>query len=248
METVDVPTGLVPCKKTTWSRQILAGVEHNEFEWSIVHITGEPTEPSYCLEVPTQMKQNECKDVQDKRTWRSFGTAGDATEISVKPAATLQIVTDPEVLFQFYLFSKEGKSSRILRSRMAGLLRNAENLRRFIQNTLKITQEAYNVLDTVSSPIGAVNGHLSEGHSTFSLFNRVIYPLELVPYLGKLLKALRLKTITGQVAKHMKVCAYLFINNIKCNFIPISNMSLIHRKVKGHLIRLMIKWKNSVFL
>ena len=208
----DFPTGLVPCKEIVWSRQALKGEEHNIFSWSLINFTnGELLGPEYCLQAPTKENQHLCSDdvstdTSTEQTWRALETAGDRTEISVKPKATLQIVTDPDGLFAYYLFSKEGKSSRILRSRMAGLIRDVERLRRFIQTVLIIVQEAYGRLQSIQDPIGKVTDRLGKGADTFSLFNKVIYPFEFIPYVGKVIKAARIKAITGQVSKHMKVC------------------------------------------
>lgn len=209
-----LPSGLVPCEEAVFSRQVLAGEEHNVFQWSLINFkTGEKTGPDYCLQAPTERIQSQCNEtsVRQAQTWRAYGSAGDATEISVKPSATLQIVSDPEVLFQFYLFSKEGKSSRILRSRMAGLLRLAENFKFFLKTMIAITNESYGVVQKVSNPVAVVEEKLETGRSTFNLFNKVLIPFELVPYLGKLLKALRLRKITDMVAKHMKVCYIIIV-------------------------------------
>ena len=208
----DFPTGLVPCKEIVWSRQALKGEEHNIFSWSLINFrNGEIIGQEYCLQAPTEDQQTLCRDdvgtdATSTQTWRALETAGDRTEISVKPSATLQIITDPEVLFEFYLFSKEGKSSRILRSRTAGLVRDVERLRRFIQTVLIIVKEAYTRLQSVQDPIGKVTGRLTKGADTFSLFNKLIYPFEFVPYVGKAIKAARIRFICSQVSGHMKVC------------------------------------------
>ncbi|GFH44128.1 hypothetical protein CTEN210_00602 [Chaetoceros tenuissimus] len=204
------PSGLVPCKEVVWSRQVLAGEENNIFQWSMINFrNGEKLGPDYCLQAPTGTKQELCNDassLSSAQTWRAYvdNAPIDATEISVKPSATLQIVTDPEVLFQFYLFSKEGKSSRILRSRVAGLIRDVERLKKLIEFLLVITQEAYALVDTIQEPIGKIDDKMQTGERTFSIFNKLLIPFEYIPYVGKALKASRLKPITGQVAKHMK--------------------------------------------
>eukprot|EP00557_Chaetoceros_sp_GSL56_P003094 CAMPEP_0176494246 /NCGR_PEP_ID=MMETSP0200_2-20121128/9982_1 /TAXON_ID=947934 /ORGANISM="Chaetoceros sp., Strain GSL56" /LENGTH=4859 /DNA_ID=CAMNT_0017891967 /DNA_START=343 /DNA_END=14922 /DNA_ORIENTATION=+ len=204
----DFPSGLVPCKEVVWSRQALAGEENNVFQWSLINFTnGEKLGPDYCLKAPTDPTQTLCDDtmsVDHAQTWRAYGSAGDATEISVKPSATLQIVTDPEVLFQFYLFSKEGKSSRILRSRMAGLIRDVERFKKFLEATLVIVLEAAVIVDLIQEPIGKVDDRMKTGERTFEAFKWILTPLELIPKVGKAVKASRLKPITGMVAKHMK--------------------------------------------
>jgi len=112
------PTGLVPCSqdKVVYWRNTIAGEEHNVFQWSLIDVkTGFALGPSYCVDVP-QIPQSECPKplTENITSWRKYGDSGDATEISVKPSAALQDITDPEVLFQFYLFTMEGKASRIL--------------------------------------------------------------------------------------------------------------------------------------
>ena len=100
----DLPTGLVPCKEFVFSRVALFGKEHNEFEWSLVDFkkSGIP------IDVPQETQVVRQNDFNCEARWRRHEDQIDATEISVKPAATLQIIIDPEVLFQFFLFSKEG--------------------------------------------------------------------------------------------------------------------------------------------
>lgn len=208
-EPKDFPSGLVPCDEVFWSRQVLAGEENNIFQWSLINFrNGEKLGPDYCLQAPTGTKQKLCDDalsLSKAQTWRAYGSAGDATEISVKPSATLQIVTDPEVLFQFYLFSKEGKSSRILRSRVAGLIRDVDRLQKFIKKLVVITLEAFVLVDLIQEPIGKIEDKMHSGERTFKLYNILLIPFQYVPYVGTAIKTSRLKPITGQVSKHMKV-------------------------------------------
>jgi hypothetical protein len=205
-EPQNYPSGLVPCSEVVWSRLVLAGEEQNIFQWSLINFTnGEKIGPDYCLEVPTQSTQRICTaNLNFEQNWRAYGNGGDATEISVKPSASLQIVTDPEVLFQFYLFAKEGKSSRILRSRMAGLIRDVERLQRIVNMLMVIVAEAFTVVDSVQEPIGTVKNRLTQCESKFEFFSNVLIPFEFVPYVGKVIKAARLRPVTGQVSKHMK--------------------------------------------
>jgi hypothetical protein len=117
----------------------------------------------------------------------------------------LQDITDPEVLFQFYLFSAEGKASRVLRSRMAALVRDVERAKVLVKTTTNIIAEAANILDAVQPPMDAVNVRLEEGKKSFKLFSTIARPLELIPYVGQVVKAIKIRTITGQISKLMKV-------------------------------------------
>lgn len=203
-----LPTGLVPCsqdKVVAYWRNTIAGKENNVFQWSLINVTtGLAVNPSYCVDVP-QSAQIECptKLTSDVSSWRRYGDTGDATEISVKPKATLQDISDPEVLFQFYLFTAEGKASRIVRSRMAALIRDVERLQKLISNVLKITSEAVNLVEMVQPPIDKVNDMLEKGESAFNKFKSILTPLQRIPYVGPVFKAANIP-IKG-VAKALKV-------------------------------------------
>lgn len=207
------PTGIVrnSCdnvERSPFTRMVIGGKEHNVFQWSLIETTGDkegrPILPYYCVDIP-QSQQEVCPDLTSAPSWRKYGNALDATEISVKPSATLQDITDPEVLFQFYLFSAEGKASRVLRSRMAALVRDVERAKVLIKTTTTIIAEATNILDAVQPPMDAVNVRLEEGKKSFKLFSTIARPLELIPYVGQVVKAIKIRSITGQLSKLMKV-------------------------------------------
>lgn len=201
-----LPTGLVPCStdKVVYWRNTIAGEEHNIFRWSLVdRTTGTAVGPQFCLDVP-QEAQVECpSDIEEARTWRKLGSAGDATEISVKPMATLQDINDPEVLFQFYLFGAEGKTSRVVRSRMAALVRDVELLKKMITGVLGITTEALNLVESVQTPLREADDRFKDGAESFKAFNLILTPLEKIPKIGPIFKGLNVPV--KAVEKEMKV-------------------------------------------
>ena len=210
----DLPTGLMDCSTTetaVYSRMAIAGEESNVFQWSRVNTTldpGVPIEPFYCVEIlpttPQPQQQSECPaNLTGANTWRKYGDSGDATEISVKPSATLQDISDPEVLFQFYLFTAQGKASRIIRSRMAVLLRDVERLKGLTEKVLKISAEALGLVSIVRTPIDTVNSRLDEGESAFNDFKTILTPLAKIPKVGPIFKAINIPV--KAVAKAMKV-------------------------------------------
>ena len=184
-ELIELPTGLVPCTKdkVVYWRNTIAGEENNIFQWSLIN-NGTAIEPYFCLDVP-QKRQSKClSDLKDAKTWRKFGDEGDATEISVKPSATLQDISDPEVLFQFYLFSAEGKRSRILRSRMAALVRDVALMKNLITSVLRITTESLNLVEMVQTPVSEINDNLKEGARSFKVFGIILKPFTKIPKIG----------------------------------------------------------------
>ena len=199
-----LPTGLVPCSQAVYSRMAIAGEENNVFQWSLFNVkTGAPEEPFYCIDVP-QSIQSECPgNLTDASSWRKYGDSGDATEISVKPSATLQDISDPEVLFQFYLFTAEGKASRVVRSRMATLVRDVERLTKLIVTVVQITTEALNLVETVKTPIEEVNVKLEDGESAFNAFKKILTPLAKIPKVGPVFKGINIPV--KAVAKALKV-------------------------------------------
>jgi hypothetical protein len=214
-----LPTGLVPCSQAVYSRMAIAGEENNVFQWSLFNVkTGAPEEPFYCIDVP-QSIQSECPgNLTDASSWRKYGNSGDATEISVKPSATLQDISDPEVLFQFYLFTAEGKASRVVRSRMATLVRDVERLTKLIVTVVQITTEALNLVETVKTPIEDVNVKLEDGESAFNAFKIILTPLANIPKpFGPVFKGINIPV--KAVAKALKVryqcrCWELFVRDI----------------------------------
>jgi hypothetical protein len=56
----------------------------------------------------------------------------------------------------------------------------------------------------VSSPISDLNGQLSSGESFFKLVSTILIPFEKIPYVGPVLKALRLRPLSKQVSKGCK--------------------------------------------
>jgi hypothetical protein len=97
--------------------------------------------------------QEVCDDNLDNEAkWRSYGSAGDDTAISVRPELLLQEITDPELLFQFFLYSPDGKLSRILRAKANLLQRDVQLILPFITRTNEVIGDALDLLDTVSAP------------------------------------------------------------------------------------------------
>jgi len=187
-----LPTGIVPCSKdkVVYWRNTIGGEENNILQWSLIK-KGFAIEPQFCLDVGMEpAKQEECSKQRPPSSWRNYLDKGDATVISVKPSATLQDITDPEVLFQFYLFSPEGKSSRILRSRMAVLIRNIEGLKKSVAAVLLTTTEASNMVQQALTPIQDVENGLDKGAEAFKLFKTVLTPLARIPTIGPVFKGI----------------------------------------------------------
>lgn len=115
IEPQTLPTGLVTCdggedtEKFPYWYTILGGNETNIFQWRN-QLNDEGT---YCISIP-QTTQEQCPvDLGSVQKWKKYSpTTSGATEISVKPDLTLQTITDPELLFQLFLFTAEGKLSR----------------------------------------------------------------------------------------------------------------------------------------
>lgn len=210
-ELKDLPTGLVPCNKYTHSRISLGGESGNVLQWSEINLTsGKPIDPFYCITYPQPMNsigkriQKVCADDLTKElTWRKYGSGSDATEISVKPSAALQAISDPEVLFQFYLYSVEGRQSRILRSNTAKLVRLVERAKSNIVKTTNIVEEALTVLDTTIAPLDQIEATLQQTSSTFKAFSLIIRPIEYIPYVGPVVRSSRIRPITSQVGKRL---------------------------------------------
>jgi hypothetical protein len=153
----DLPTGLTECsdpdnaeEKIYWL-MTLGGENNNILQWKQVDFAGDLLN-LFCFDVPQPM-QEVCDDNLDNEAkWRRYGSAGDDTAISVRPELLLQEITDPELLFQFFLYSPDGKLSRILRAKAALLQRDVQLILPFIARTNEFIGDGLDLLDTVSAP------------------------------------------------------------------------------------------------
>lgn len=203
----DLPTGMTFCNDSTSSPS---------YAFSLLQLTGEEgnvfkydnpiTKPrvAYCIEVPAD-KMTECDaDLTKEQTWRAYGSERDATEISVSPKAVLSEITDPEALFQLYLFSAEGKASRKLRALTAALVRDVERVIPKVFAALGVTETATTVLGYVQQPADSIKSRLSNGADSFKLFSNIIRPFEFVPYINTPIKATKLRSLTNFIGKRMQ--------------------------------------------
>jgi hypothetical protein len=157
VELFNLTTGLTNCSdpddieaKLYWL-MTLGGENNNILQWKQVDLSGDLID-LYCYDVPQPM-QEVCDDNLDNEAkWRRYGSAGDDTAISVRPELLLQEITDPELLFQFFLYSPDGKRSRILRAKAALLQRDVQLILPFIARTNEVIGDGLDLLDTVSAP------------------------------------------------------------------------------------------------
>ncbi|KAL7535432.1 hypothetical protein ACHAXR_011908, partial [Thalassiosira sp. AJA248-18] len=176
----NLPTGLMSCgesdvENVAFYRTVLGGEEANVFQWNLINTTtGLSSGPSYCVRVP-QQSQQVCKaDLVNEMHWRRYDVAADATEISVKPDLLLNKITDPEVLFQFFLFTAEGKSSRKLRAKVAGLQRDMSRLNPIIDSTINMASESLSLAGTVGGRVMSLSDKTRRAETAFNTYRKVL--------------------------------------------------------------------------
>jgi hypothetical protein len=207
------PTGLIPChggedtSTFAYWNMIIDGPEGDIFTWKDGVLTDDDADDTtYCINVLSDKQQQCPEDLRDVQTWRRYpgGEAVDATEISVKPSLLLQEISDPELLYQLFLFSAEGKQSRILRAKAAGLSRDVEAVVPAIGMARVVIAESEDLITTVRAPLTFVSDRINDGEKFFKIFSTILAIFEPLPYVGPVVKATRFKPITKQVAKRLK--------------------------------------------
>lgn len=88
-------------------------------------------------------------NLDQEQRFRRRGNKVIVSDVSVKPGAIVRSITDPEVLFQFFLFSAEGKHSRILQQKYARLARSAESAYKYIDNADELLADLVTFLYSV---------------------------------------------------------------------------------------------------
>ena len=205
----NLPTGLMDCGPDDVSNSqfyltILGGDEANVFQWAKINVlTGLPS-ATYCITIPQQESgQQLCGDnLDDEMHWRRYDTVIDATEISVKPDLLLNKITDPEVLFQLFLFSAEGKSSRKLRALSAGLYRDVSRISPIIDFTVNVVSESLALVSTVGDEVESISDGTSKAESSFKSLSIILKIFQNVPKVRKVIKTIKLPTITKQVSRN----------------------------------------------
>lgn len=176
-ELATLPTGLVPCDFDDNNdiiplyRTVLAGEEVNIFQWSL-------DATDYCARVPDEDNmQSVCEaELEDEQQWRRYGDEGDATEISIRPQLALQGITDPEVAFQFFLFSAEGKLSRTLRAKTALLADKVERALPIIIEADETIRETVDLVNTVIDPAEKLKQDSNDAEKAFIFFGKLVKP------------------------------------------------------------------------
>jgi hypothetical protein len=194
------PNGIVPCDATlsedplqVFYRTTLYGAEYNVLSFLVNN------QEDYCVKLPNgNPMQAKCGPGNEQR-WRAYGSAGDSTELSLKPGAASQEITNFEVALQFFLFSSEGKISRILRANTAKLRRLVDTILPVLESTAASVSTVSDLIQSVEEPATQLSGRLDGAERIFKIFGFVLKPVESVPYVGPVLKSTGLSRICSQV-------------------------------------------------
>ena len=208
------PTGLIHCappedgdiSNVTYWRTVLGGEEGNVFQWSLIDGQGLPDGPMYCIRTPNQEPQDICDaDLDNEQHWRRYDQVVDATEISVKPDLLLQKITDPEVLFQFFLFSAEGRLSRQLRAKFKGLERDVNRLAPIIEATTLVVTDSLAMVSSVGDQVATLSDSTTATKEKFTEFGKVLRAFEPFPYVGPVIKRTKLRKTCKQVSGRFSI-------------------------------------------
>lgn len=198
------PNGIVQCDATlsedplqVFYRTTLYGAEYNVLSFLVNN------RDDYCVKLPNGNPLQTICGSGDEQKWRAYGSAGDSTELSLKPGAASQEVTNFEVALQFFLFSSEGKISRILRANTAKLRRLVDTILPVIESTASSVSTVSDLIQSVEDPASELSDRLNRAERIFKIFGIVLKPVESVPYVGPVLKSTGLSRICSQV-RHVR--------------------------------------------
>lgn len=136
--------------------------------------------------------------------WKKYGMGNSAVELAIKPNALIQEITDPVAKLQIWLFSDDGKRSRMLLSRLD-----------LFGEFPKILSDFMGEIDRTVSKIGgglaattAFTDPLSSGAEKIVSFGSIVVPvlmfLERLPYVGPVLRLIRLRSLVKAAKDQIK--------------------------------------------
>jgi hypothetical protein len=196
------PNGIVTCDATlsedplqVFYRTTLYGAEYNVLSFLVNN------RDDYCVKIPNGNPMQSLCGSGTEQKWRAYGSAGDSTELSLKPGAASQEITNFEVALQFFLFSSEGKISRILRANTAKLRRLVDTILPVIESTASSVSTVSDLIQSVEDPASQLSNRLNGAERIFKIFGIVLKPVESVPYVGPVLKSTGLSRICSQVRR-----------------------------------------------
>ncbi|CAK9090905.1 Uncharacterized protein (Fragment), partial [Durusdinium trenchii] len=136
-----------------------------------------------------------------KTAWRKSEPTGGAVELSV-PATPINFeVTDPEVLFQVWLWSDFGIRSRKLLAKVESVSNTVSRLSAFVKRCKQAIERAIGALNRVEGVLAPPVSTLNRISSFLLVVDPILRIFERVPYVGPVVRGVRLRSILSSARK-----------------------------------------------
>ncbi|CAK9109307.1 Hypothetical protein (Fragment) [Durusdinium trenchii] len=135
--------------------------------------------------------------------WRSYEDEqfGQAVELSVTPTPVSFEVTDPELLFQLWLWTDFGVRSRQLLAKVETVSDTLRRVAAFVSRSQGAMRRAVSVLSSVDSTLSIPITILNRLATFLLVVDPIVLFFEKVPYVGPIVKGARLRSVLRQGRK-----------------------------------------------